>query len=177
MTRKRDTQPPGPASSPEPTPEQRRVAAWFGEVVAEKVDQGWSHRQIASKAKLSPKDFYRYIDPAQAPKSPRAATIRRICEGLNTSYAEAVKKLGWGTDAEHSPDPERRAAFIRRAREMAEHPDTSEEVRKDLLERIARAERLRRAAATSRLTADELDREAEDLLRDVFDEKKDAAGQ
>lgn len=154
------------------------MAEWFGGVVEAKVAEGWTHTKIAGKAKLSRKDFYRYLDPAQAPKSPRAATIRRICEGLSISYAEAVQKLGWGNDAEHSPDPEQRAAFIRRARAMAEHEDTSEELRQELEERIARAERLRKAAATSRLSAEELDREAESLLRDLFDEEeKDAPGQ
>lgn len=174
MTQKRDTQASGPEPTPEPTAEQIRVARWFGGVVDAKVAEGWTHTKIAGKAKLSRKDFYRYLDPAQAPKSPRAATIRRICEGLDTSYADAVRELGWGNDAEHSPDPAQRAAFIRRARAMAEHEDTSDELRQELEERIARAERLLRAAATSRLSAEELDREAEELLRDVFPEKKDS---
>jgi hypothetical protein len=177
VTHQRDSRAGEPQRAPEPTPEQIRVAKWFGGVVEAKMAEGWTHTKIAGKAKLSRKDFYRYLDPAQAPKSPRATTIRRICEGLGTSYTDAVRQLGWGKDTEHSSDASERAAFIRRARAIAEHADTSDEVRQDLEERIARAERLQKAAATSRLSADELDREAEALLREVFEEEKDAPGQ
>lgn len=111
VTHKRDTG--GPL--PEPTPEQARVAEWWGGVVAAKEAEGWSRTKIADKAGLSRKDLYRWLDPAQAPKSPRSATIRRICEGLGIEYAEAAVALGW-TEKPVPESPSQLEGKIRRAK-------------------------------------------------------------
>jgi DNA-binding phage protein len=174
VTHKRDTPEPEAA----PTLEQTRVAQWFGGVVEEKEAQGWSRSKIADKAGLSRKDFYRYLDPAQAPKSPRSATIRRICEGLKVDYAVATEKLGWGKDGSTAGTPATKdlGEYIRRTRELAEHEGTSERRRRELLERVEAAEQSLRMAASNRLTAQQMERAAEALLRQVFEESDEELG-
>jgi transcriptional regulator with XRE-family HTH domain len=171
VTHKRDT------PEPEPTPDQIRVAEWFGDVVKDKEAKGWSRSKIATEAGLSRKDFYRFLDPMQAPKSPRSATVRRICDGLEIDYAEAAEKLGWGKDRPvlGAPTSEELGERIRRTREIANHAGTSERRRQELLERADAAERAMRTAATTRLTAREIERTAEELLRPLFEEDQDAS--
>lgn len=172
VTHKRDT----PEPERTPTPDQIRVAGWFAGVVKDKEAAGWSRSKIATEAGLSRKDFYRFLDPAQAPKSPRSATIRRICEGLEIDYAEATERLGWGKEGlSDPPSSEEINARIKRTREIANHPRTSERRRRDLLERADAAERAMRTAATTRLTAREIERTAEELLRPLFEEDQDTA--
>jgi hypothetical protein len=175
VTHKRDT--PEPEQSP--TGDQMRVAKWFGCGVKNKEDQGWSRSKIATEAGLSRKDFYRFLDPAQAPKSPRSATIRRICSGLQIDYAEAAQKLGWGKDLliSDAPSTEELGERIRRTRELADHPKTSERRRRELMERVEAAEQALRTAATNRMTAAQIERTAAELLRPVFEENEDVPGQ
>jgi len=124
VTHKRDTG--GP--TPEPTTEQARVAKWWGGVVAAKEAKGWSRSKIADKAGLSRKDLYRWLDPAQAPKSPRSATIRRICEGLEIDYAEAAAAFGW-TEKPAPDTPSQLEGKIRRARLILKSKSLTDEQR------------------------------------------------
>lgn len=88
MTRKRDSQ--------ADTDRRRRdLAAWFARAVEAKEALGWSRTKIAIKAGLNRKDLYRWLDPELIPKSPRSATIRRICDGLQLDYAEPARIMGW----------------------------------------------------------------------------------
>jgi len=175
VTHKRDT----PEREQPPTRDQIRVAEWFGGVVQDKEDQGWSRSRIATEAGLSRKDFYRFLDPAQAPKSPRSATIRRICKGLQIDYAEAAQKLGWGKDMliSDAPTTEELGERIRRTRALADDPKTSERRRRELMERVEAAEQALRTAATNRMTAAQIERTAAELLRPVFEENEDVPGQ
>lgn len=150
---------------------RRNFADWLRRVIEQK---GMSKRALSRESGISRNDLDRWLNMETFPQ-PRS--VRKFCDNLGLDYAEPARILGWSTGAEHSPDPQERAQFIRRARAMADHPDTSEELRRELKERIARAERLTKAAATSRLSADELDREAEALLRDLFPGDKGASGQ
>lgn len=74
---------------------RRDLAAWFTRAVEAKEALGWSRTRIAMKAGLNRKDLYRWLDPEEIPKSPRSATIRRICDGLNLDYSEPARIMGW----------------------------------------------------------------------------------
>jgi DNA-binding phage protein len=74
---------------------RRDLSAWFTRAIEAKEALGWSRTRIAMKAGLNRKDLYRWLDPEEIPKSPRSATIRRICDGLNLDYSEPARIMGW----------------------------------------------------------------------------------
>lgn len=88
MTRKRDSQ-------AETAQRRRDLAAWFARAVAAKEALGWSRTKIAIRAGFNRKDLYRWLNPEEIPTSPRSATIRRICDGLNLDYSEPARIMGW----------------------------------------------------------------------------------
>src|SRR5690606_41351866 len=85
-------------------------------------------------------------------------TLRRCSENLGLYYTHPARILGWA----ESPTEERHRdieGFIRRARAEAAHPDTTEERRRVLEERIENAEASQR-----------MQQMAIDLLREALGE-------
>jgi hypothetical protein len=106
--------------------------------------------------------------------SPASATLRSTpgWAKLKLDYNEAAEKLGWVKPKAPAPAPPKEdlEGFIKRARAIAEHRDTSEDDRRSLEARIKTAETMRKAAR-------EMERNAEALIREVFEGNEDITGQ
>lgn len=125
VTHARDT------SSQEPTEAQQALSAWFRGVVERREATGQSRASIARAAGLSRKDLYRWLEPATIPKHPKAATVRRICEGLGEPYAVPARILGF-TDDEVPAERDNASALeakVKRARAMARSPHLNDDER------------------------------------------------
>jgi transcriptional regulator with XRE-family HTH domain len=150
---------------------QKNFSAWLQRVIDSK---GISKRALSKLSGVSRNDIDRWL---KMETFPQPQTVRKFCDNLELDYAEPARLLGWNTGAEHSDDPAELGNFIRRAKMLAEHPGTSAERRQELEDRIAAAEQARQAAASSRLSAEQMERTAKELLRRVFDENENIPGQ
>jgi transcriptional regulator with XRE-family HTH domain len=147
------------------TPEQREFGKWVSLSLAylEEV-RGLSLRDVAKRSGISHTQIYRWMGRPEAKgySDAQSESVRQFCYRLKLDYNEAAYAAGW--TKEPPPAPRDAEGFIRRARAMADHPDTTEEDRRDLLARIETAEYKLRAAR-------EMERSAEDDLRKVLEER------
>lgn len=120
-----------------PTLEQRReFAKWVEDVVAAFGDppKKWSVTKIAEKGGVHRNAIYDWMGVRAVPKR---ETVARFCRGLGLEYSEPARLLGWVDKPEPATDLE---GYILRARELANHPKTSERRREVLNIRIQVAE-------------------------------------
>lgn len=139
------------------TQARQRFAQWLQDVidVFGEPPYRWSMSRLARESGIHRNNLYDWINMRSYPQ---AATLRRFCENLGLDYTHPARILGWA----ESPTEERHRdieGFIRRARAEAAHPDTTEERRRVLEERIENAEASQR-----------MQQMAIDLLREALGE-------
>jgi transcriptional regulator with XRE-family HTH domain len=148
-----------------------KFSEWIVAVLAvQKAKYRRSKVKVADLTGVNRNTIDRWIDQKTF-VSPEA--LRKFCDALKLDYSEPARILGWDSPA-HSVDADELAEEIRRAREIAAHPKTSARRRQVLEARIEQAENARRAAASSRLTAEQMERTAQGLLRDALDDPEGA---
>jgi len=150
---------------------RENFSRWVRRVLAvEKVERQRSKVKVAEVTGINRNTIDRWINRETYPS---AEVLRKFCDALKLDYSEPARILGW--DAPVQPvDADALAEEIQRARRIAEHPKTSERRRKVIEARIESAENARRAAASSRLTAEQMERTAQALLRDALEDPEDA---
>lgn len=151
-----------------PTQEQLEFAKWVKDVVDAYADppRKWSLSQVARESGVHRNQLYDWMG---AKVYPQAETVRRFCDNLGLEYTDAARVLGW-SDQDIPPPPRDLEGFIRRARALADHPKTSPERRRVLEARI-------QAAVSAQRAALDMERTAEELLREALGENEDATGQ
>lgn len=158
MSRREDTR----------TPRQRFTALVQAELDLRMQERKWSVSRFIEKSGVPRPTLYEWLK-TDSERMPKVESVKRYCARLGVPFQPYAEALGW-TEALAEPPPRDPEGFIRRARAMAEHEDTPEDERRDLMARVEAAEALMEDAR-------ERERRAEALIRGVFDEKKDAPGQ
>jgi len=149
---------------------------WVQKVVQSFAEKKVSKRQLGIKSGVNRNTIDRWI---KMETFPEPESVRTFCDSLGLEYGEPARILGWSPAPAEvpAPSPDDTGESIRRLREIAAHPGTSEARRRALETRIAAAEQARQAAATSRLNAEQMERTAEALLREALDEPENAGDQ
>lgn len=157
MSRREDTR----------TPRQRFTALVQAELDLRMQDHGWSVSEFIRVSGISRPTMYEWLKQ-DSDRMPSVGLVQRYAERLKIPYEPYAEALGW-TESEAAP-PKDLEGFIERARALADHPKTSPERRRVLEARIAEAEFRQRAAI-------DMERTAEELLREALGENEDAAEQ
>lgn len=160
-----------------PTPEQRQdFANWVQDVVDSfgEPPKKWSVTKLAEKGGVHRNAIYDWIGMKAVPKR---ETVARFCRGLGIDFAEPAQLLGWGAGLPPLNDTVRLGAFIRRAKALAAEEGTSPARREDLLALIGMAEEARRSAASQRLSAEQTERRAKELLGTVLEAADESTDQ
>lgn len=148
---------------------RENFAAWLQGVLSIQRAKGRSKSAVADLTGINRNTIDRWL---KKEVFPTPENVRRFCDALGLDYSEPSRLLGWNSDTEFTP-PSDLGGFIRRAKMLAEHPKTSERRRRQLEQQIAAAESVRRAAATQRVTADQMERSAEALLKEALEDPED----
>lgn len=154
---------------------RRNFSAWLQRVIDDYKSRGVSKSALARQSGVNRNDVDRWLKRETFPL-PR--TVMKFCQNLGLDYSEPARILGWDTSAQAQPDPADAADYIARAKKLAAHPGTSHERRVVIEARIAAMELARRTAASSRLAArqaEEMERNAESLLREALEDPEGAS--
>jgi transcriptional regulator with XRE-family HTH domain len=145
---------------------RRNFAAWLQGVIDDYKSRGVSKSALARQSGINRNDIDRWLKRETAP---RPHNLRKFCDNLGLDYAEPARILGWNREVDPPQDPAELGEFIRRAKQIADDPRTSQERRVVLLARIEAAEQARRAAASSRLAAAQMEKAAEAQLKEIME--------
>jgi transposase len=151
------------SSQADGTPEQIAFGNWVSDHLAYlKEVRGLSMRAACKLAGVSYTQVYAWMGQPEATGYVDAspAAVKRFCERLKLDYNEAAEVLGWVKPKAPEPPADDLDGYIERARDIANHPRTSEKRRRELETGIAIAEGMRRAA----------DAEAKRIIEGVFKE-------
>jgi transcriptional regulator with XRE-family HTH domain len=149
---------------------RENFAIWLEGVLAIQRAKGRSKSAVAELTGINRNTIDRWLKKEIFPGH---ENVRKFCDALGLDYSEPSRLLGWSSDAKLLPRGDL-SDFIRRAKQLADHPKTSERRRRQLEQQIAAAESVRQAAAAQRLTADQMERSAEALLREAMEDPEDA---
>jgi transcriptional regulator with XRE-family HTH domain len=151
---------------------RENFAAWLQGVLSIQRSKGRSKSAVAELTGINRNTIDRWL---KREVFPTPENVRKFCDALGLDYSEPSRLLGWNSDTEFSL-PSDLGGFIRRAKEIAAHPRTSERRRRQLEQQIAAAESARQSAAAQRLNADQMERSAEALLRGALEDPEDVNG-
>lgn len=156
------------------TTARENFAIWVEDVLAAQKAKGVSKVKIAELADLNRNTIDRWINKVKFP-SPEA--LRKFCDAVGREYAEPARILGWDSGLPPLTNTARLGDFIRRARALAAEEGTSPARRETLEALIGIAEEARRSAANQRLSAEQTERRAEELLSTILDGSDTATDQ
>lgn len=146
---------------------RQNFADWVERVLADHKSRGISKSGVARLSGINRNDIDRWL---KKETFPLPKSVRKFCDNLELDYAEPARILGWNVGKELARDPVELSERIRRAKLLASQPETSEQRRRELEQQIRIAEQARQAAASSRLSAEQMERTAEALLREALGE-------
>lgn len=147
-------------------------AVWVEAALSAQKAKGMSKVRVAELTGLNRNTIDRWINKEKFP-SPEA--LRKFCDALDLEYAEPARILGWDSGLPSLTDTAKLGEFIRRARGLAEEEGTSERRRRTIEALIQIAEEARRSAASQRLSAEQTERRAEALLKEILEDDEDVS--